>query len=199
MVFRQYACYGQFAELYRRHHNVHVIPLGYVAGTLAGRSSVAVGEAIESIHAPRYFAWSMIGDPARGNRWAGLKAFGDVRPNCWGDHRNKTAMAAIYASSSFVLSGRGHMNLDCFRHYEASIFGAIPIVVGSASELNNTFGHFGSYPPWVFASSWRKAKTRVQELLSRPELLEHKRHATIQWWRAEVERVRSIMKQYTAK
>jgi hypothetical protein len=36
-------------------------------------------------------------------------------------------MIKVYNSSKFVVVGRGHSNLDCFRIYESIVGGALPV------------------------------------------------------------------------
>merc|ERR1711862_141764 len=65
-------------------------------------------------------------------------------------------MGGIYRDAMFVPIGRGYVNLDCYRIYEAVVAGAIPVVVGPKEEILETFaGHRD--PPFVFAESWDAA------------------------------------------
>ena len=56
----------------------------------------------------------------------------------------------VYRNAKFVPNGRGNAVLDCFRLYEASMAGAIPVVVGSWSEIRETFYFGGDVLPWIF-------------------------------------------------
>lgn len=91
-------------------------------------------------------------------------------------------MAEILRRSVFAPSGRGHVVLDTTRLSDASACGAIPVVVGAASELASTFKHYRS-PPWLFAESWVQAKVEMQRLLdSPPRVLADRRSQLLRWW-----------------
>ena len=93
-----------------------------------------------------------------------LAEMGQVHPNLVGS-ASKASVAFAYGNSDFVVSPRGEINLDCFRHYEASALGAIPVVVANTTELDHTFRGIGSAsrPPWLFAETWEDAKWMVCE------------------------------------
>ena len=52
----------------------------------------------------------------------------------------------VYRNAKFVPNGRGNVILDCFRLYEASLAGAVPVVVRSWSEIRVTFYYGGDIP-----------------------------------------------------
>jgi len=85
-------------------------------------------------------------------------------------------VANIYNQSVFVPNERGAVRLDCFRLYEATLAGAIPVVVGSKNELEDTFVYDNDdeddnkndsqKPPWIFANTWQEAIQQCIELLA---------------------------------
>lgn len=89
----------------------------------------------------------------------------------------------IYNNSIFVLNGRGGTSLNCFRVYEAIIAGAIPIIVGDAEELKNTFTFHTGMPPCIFAESWIQATEICNNLLMNLNELQLKQDALIIWYR----------------
>jgi hypothetical protein len=69
----------------------------------------------------------------------------------------------LYYESIFVPCGRGNFSLDCFRNYEATIAGAIPVIVGPMNEIEWTY-KFEETPPWIYAESWSEALKKCQEI-----------------------------------
>lgn len=76
----------------------------------------------------------------------------------------------ILKKSVFTLCPRGNRSLDCFRNYEAAMYGSIPIVVAKPREFDSTFACFKA--PFMRFSSWEEAQENVQRLLTEPEKLE---------------------------
>uniref|UniRef100_A0A7S1VZ76 RXYLT1 C-terminal domain-containing protein n=1 Tax=Neobodo designis TaxID=312471 RepID=A0A7S1VZ76_NEODS len=108
---------------------------------------------------------------------------GDVK-----EHSAQT-MTRAYADSVFVPAPRGWRVLDCFRDYEATRMGAIPVVVadGRSDEVERSFGHYyreppGSLPPWVFAKSWTEAGDMMVALMKNMTALEEMQAANLRWW-----------------
>ena len=82
----------------------------------------------------------------------------------------------VYQNSAFVASGRGNWALDCFRLYEATIVGAIPVVVGPDEEILNLLNGQHS-PPWIVVSNWQEAANKTKRLLDVPWRLDRMRRA----------------------
>ncbi len=95
--------------------------------------------------------------------------------------------------SVFVPCPRGNRSLDCFRDYEAAMYGAIPVVVGPAKEIKKTFGSF--HAPFLYASSWKEAKVKMHSLLEKPEELQRMSDALIAWSKAYAKEVAQIIEQ----
>jgi hypothetical protein len=101
-------------------------------------------------------------------------------------------MFDVYSNSIFVPSERGHHSLDCLRLYEASLSGAIPIVVGNIEEIKNTF-MYEECPPWIFAESWEKAIEVCKKLLRDPTLLQKRQNTVLYWWYKRVQNLRTTL------
>eukprot|EP00960_Hanusia_phi_P053809 762463-Hanusia_phi.AAC.1 len=180
VVLRQYTCYEQYSDLYRQNPNVRVIPLGYMRQMLNFSSLQTASSKALFITEPRKYVWSFVGT-VKSNRAEALRIFESVLPHFVG-RGSPRMVAEVYSNSYFVLSGRGNKNLDCFRHYEASINGAIPIVIGDAAEINHSFSNFHSLPPWLFATSWEDASRVVQRALLNRENLTYWQLDNLRWW-----------------
>jgi hypothetical protein len=113
----------------------------------------------------RNISWSFIGE-VRGHpdRKDALDIFHGWTPNIVDAGLSPTQMRAVYNSSLFVMVGRGQVNLDCFRIYEAMISGAIPIVMGSESELSWVFQYEGHRPPLLYADSFQNALDKCKSM-----------------------------------
>ena len=90
-------------------------------------------------------------------------------------------MRDIYRESVFVPNGRGNVKLDCFRLYEASACGAIPIVVGNRKEIHETFKEMKN-PPWIFCKTWENAVSKCKKLLENKEKLNLQNKKVRDWW-----------------
>ena len=184
-VFRQYACYAQYSHQYKKIKNMRIIPLGYMFGMIAESSTKHAQKMLLQTNNTRRYKWGFVGH-MKSDRRSALDTFKNVQPHFEGAV-SKLHIVDIYKESYFVISPGGNMNLDCFRHYEASMNGAIPVIVADMDEINNTFGHFISMPPWIFAHSWEAAKLKVQVLLADRKTLLDKRNLVLEWWIREME------------
>ena len=101
--------------------------------------------------------------------------------------------ADVLRNSSFSVNGRGWVNLDCFRLYESTVNGAIPIVVRSREELTYAFGMFQTKPPWVFAGSWPQARDIVEQVLKNQSDIRERQILLLKWWESEILHVQSVV------
>ena len=201
LVLRQYQCRAHYSYLYRRHPHVRPLALGYKSGHLKNHnnpsSAWAVLDQVEGAllnngnhhnqtTTRRQYAWAFIGHVWHDERRDMVDTFRDVEPNFFNESVHVAQVHQLYRTAYFVLSGRGHANLDCLRHYEASLAGAIPVLMGSPQEFQETFGLYQQMPPWVFADSWAAAKLEVQHLLNHPAQLRQRQLACVQWMRNEL-------------
>ena len=92
----------------------------------------------------------------------------------------------VYANSIFVPNGRGNVVLDCFRLYEATLTGAIPVVVGSWSEVREAFYFDGDIPPWIFEETWEAAAARCTDLSANVEALQQIQEEQLKWWSRQI-------------
>lgn len=180
LMLRQYrhAKYGPVPE------NLHQMPLGYMTGMLEGTSSIDRND-IKDMHC-RSYDWSFIGTMKQ-DRAQMIETFSGSLSKAYVSH-NESAQRTfdVYKESVFVPNGRGWTVLDCFRLYEASLAGAIPVVVGSESEINETFQFDGELPPWIFEHDWDTAAARCVELLKTPATLQALQERNLAWWKDQM-------------
>ena len=193
-VYRQYACAGHYRDLYQLLEarqgifnstpvTLTVLPLGWTKQTGIESTKHASDNALATIALNRPFKWSFSGSLGKSGRNIAVQQFQMLTPH-WVNPINKKYPETL-SKSHFVLSPRGNVNLDCFRHYEASMHGAIPIVAGPQQEMEDAFHHFATVPPWLFAESFEQARERVQVLLGDRQALHEAQLAVVTWWRDE--------------
>jgi hypothetical protein len=86
------------------------------------------------------------------------------------------------------LVGRGRFSLDCFRIYEAILCGAIPVVIGSQHEIDQTFEFEGDPPPLFTAPDAATALGRCRRTSN--DVIDAMRISLASWY---VRRMRHII------
>lgn len=141
----------------------------------------------------RSLQWSFI-DNLKQDRQEMIDMFSDALPEAYFVSHSASAPETLqhYTDAIFVPNGRGWTTLDCLRLYEASLAGAIPIVVGTQEETSVTFQYDGSRPPWSFEPYWNMAVKRCRALLEGPrEVLQAMQEQNLAWWKAQILLARS--------
>lgn len=160
--------------------NIIYMPLGYMVNMFENTST----ELLLKTPDERKYKWSFVGNQDKTDRKLMINTFKSLEPNFCGT-ASVTEMRDIYMNSIFTPNGRGNVKLDCFRLYEASACGSIPIVVGSQKEILETFKHEEN-PPWIFAETWQEAFDKTKTLLTCPNLLYYLQKDLINWWKNRV-------------
>ena len=187
VMLRQYR-HGKYGPMPQ---NLHQIPLGYMAGMLQGTPSFDRID-IKDVHS-RSYDWSFIG-ALKQDRSRMIAAFSCSLPRSYVSHNDSAKRTfEIYKDSIFVPNGRGFVVLDCFRLYEASLAGAIPVVVGSESEIAETFQFEAELPPWIFERDWNTAAAKCVELLKTPTILQAMQERNLAWWRDQILSVHRVI------
>lgn len=172
---------GNECELFLRqyHHSNYTytsntihIPLGYTNGC-------------KSFNESKKIKWSWFGQ-VKNDREEMLSQFRKLNPYLIGTSLSKELMCKVYSQSIFVPCGRGNSSLDCFRLYEASMNGTIPVVVASKEEIEWTF-KYEENPPWIFAETWNDAVEKCQSMLE----CDINNTQILNWWRDRIEKITS--------
>ena len=71
--------------------------------------------------------------------------------------------------------------------------GAIPVVVGSESEIAETFRFDGGLPPWIFERNWKTAAAKCVELLKTPSILQAMQERNLAWWKDQMLAMRRVI------
>lgn len=198
-----YNILGNYCDLFLRqyHHsgyeytkNTIHIPLGYCND--AGLTFMnKLPEEMRGIKHPkeRMYNWSWFGD-IKQDRWDMLNLFSNIPSHSYGTNTSKIEMIEKYLNTIFVPCGRGNSTLECYRLYEASMCGAIPCVVGSVQEIEETFKYMDS-PPWIFGFDWNQVVGECNRLLKNPNQLYEMQVSVLKWWNEKNESIRkSILK-----
>ena len=194
LVLRQYGIWP-YRSLGAMHQNVIQLPLGYmrdmfIEGDGSMTSIEAATYSLERISNTRNYSWSFIGNiMSHKERVIALDVFTAWKPNFVDLGIPPLKMREIYNNSKLVLVGRGHVNLDCYRIYEAIICGAVPIVVGPKKEREHAFEFEGDFPPFIFADNWPSALQLCQNLTDSD--IDKLRRDNINWY---INRVKYVMR-----
>jgi hypothetical protein len=174
---------------YPRRSNVFQIPLGYISGFLNGTSSTDRLKTKPMMS--RTLQWSFVGT-LKQDRASMIASFEAILNNSfYVSHKDSpVTISKMYENSVFVPNGRGNVVLDCFRLYEATLTGAIPVVVGSWSEVRDAFYFDGDIPPWIFEESWENAAIRCRDLSTNYILLQHIQEEQLKWWSRQILKAR---------
>lgn len=184
LVLRQY-----YHSNYYQKPNIKYIPLGYMTNML---ESEYMNKQLK-LPNERKYKLSFIGD-IKQDRQEMINKMKLITPHYFGKtdvHEIKN----IYRDSIFVPNGRGNIKLDCFRLYEASLCGAIPIIVGSKKEFEDTFCKEEN-PPWLRFDSWDDAYINCLELLKDMDKLDKMSKDVINWWKNRVRNLRKLISDY---
>ena len=177
LLLREYNHFG-----YDNYNNIYQIPLGYMQKMLSNTNNLSSinRNDIKSINDRKYI-WSFIGN-IKQDRLELINLFKNNFKSYFCDRTAPQNMFNIYNNSIFVPNGRGNVTLDCLRLYEASLSGAIPIVVGDMDEINITFNYNNNLPPFIYEKSWSDAIIKCNYLLNNKNELINKQTQIILWW-----------------
>ena len=180
---------GNYCKLFlRQHHhpnyqytnNTIHLPLAYCNDTeVVNKNILKVND--------RSCNWSFFGE-IKSDRFEMIENFKTINNYLIGSGITRSYMTDIYLNSIFVPSGRGNSSINCFRLYEASMSGAIPIVVGSKEELDMTF-KYEENPPWIFSDSWNNAVEICKELLKDLDKLQEMQDNLLFWWNNRIGKI----------
>ena len=95
---------------------------------------------------------------------------------------DKKQLVELYNNSIFVPCGRGNTSLNCFRNYEATMCGAIPVVASKFTEEFDIAFKFFEKPPWIFSNSWEDAVEICNNLLKYPDQIQQMQFENLKWW-----------------
>lgn len=181
--FDKFNILGNYCEIYMREYhyenynytsNTIHIPLGYTNDLIKYKNKNIKSN-------DRKITWSLFSNHLNEDRLQLISCFEKLKGGFSGKNINKKTLSNFYSNSIFSPCGRGHSNLDCFRLYEASLFGSIPIVVGNPNEIKQTF-FYEDNPPWIFSDSWKNSVEYCEYLINNTtELLNIQEKIEI-WW-----------------
>ena len=180
---------GNYCELFLRqyHHESYSYTMNTIHMPLGYCNDIEVcDENIVNV-SQRNYTWSFIGE-MKSDRWDLINSFNQIENGFNGSGFSKDEMTEIYLNSIFAPSGRGNSTLDCFRLYETSMMGCIPVVVGDQHELDITF-MFEENPPWIFSDTWENAVLTCKKLLHNKEELQGIQNKNLRWWKTRVNNI----------
>jgi len=163
--------------------NILHIPLGYMHDMFEDNyENIVLKDASK-----REFKWSFIGN-IKQDRQEMISVLSEFGPNIV-KKSEPSEMRDIYRNSIFVPNGRGNRSLDCFRLYEATMCGAIPIIVSeNDNEFKETFDILDN-PPFIFCNSWKEALGVCKFLCMNFDLLDRVQKNIIIWWKIYLSKI----------
>ena len=99
-------------------------------------------------------------------------------------------IADYYLNSIFVPCSRGWTTLNTMRICEASMCGAIPVIVGTKEEIDIDLKCEDS-PPFIFSDTWESAASTCKSLLEHPDILIEKQKQILKWWNTRMDKIKS--------
>jgi hypothetical protein len=181
LLVRQYHHFG-----YEYSNNVTIIPLGYNNNFL-DNFNFNVPKINE-----RFYNWTHFGY-LKSDRYEMLNCFSDIHTHYSASGIPTNEVRDYYLNSIFVPCGRGNISLNCYRLYEASMVGAIPVVVASKEEFDVTF-KYEENPPWLRFESWQEASKECKILLEQKDKLQQIQDDLLKWWQKRVSKVKDQIK-----
>lgn len=195
-MFHQFYKYAKFTirnyyhKNYDESDNVYHFPLGYNSGFL-NKYSIDMEVKASS---ERKINWSFVGKIKNIERYNMIENFKKIDNYYIDDNLETYKMLKIYSNSCFVPNAKGNCNLDCFRLYEASICGAIPVVVCDNDETWKKMND----PPWIFAKTWAEAIEKCNNLLQNKNELNERQLQIINWWRQSMSDLQFFISKYVS-
>lgn len=177
---------------YTYYSNCIQLPLGYVSGFLDNVSNIKLCKSMFE----RKYNCSFVGE-IKSDRKEMCDIFSNNMENTyiksvknsWKLEELKVLpqeLYDIYSNSIFVINGRGNKSLDCFRIYETIVSGAIPVIVGSEKEINDTFCYNDYKPFFIHDVSWQKVLEKCLFLLKNKEMLQGIQNINFKWWNSKI-------------
>lgn len=189
LVLRQFVPHDQPAR-----QNVIEIPLGYKTGFLDDFPTLIPAAS------NRKFSWTFSGNATKASRAQMLAVFerlarGSTYPTAkhFGGVLSTKPYRDALLQSTFAPCPAGD-RLECFRHYEASACGAIPIVQGKKVDILRELRHLKD-PPWIFCDSWEEGLAHACELLRTPRQLDCLQQDCLSWWGETVSKLQLQIRQ----
>jgi len=192
--FDNFNILGNYCNIYMReyHHknynyteNTIHIPLGYTNDLIKYKKNNIKSN-------DRKITWSLFTNHLNQDRIELISHFKNLKGGFYGKNISKISLSNFYSNSVFSPCGRGHSNLNCFRLYEASLFGSIPIVVGTPDEIKETF-FYENNPPWIFLNSWSDAVDYCEYLLNNMDKLLIIQDNLQIWWNERIFNIKNIL------
>lgn len=186
--YSKFTLRNYFYRDYDDKDNIFHFPLGYISGFIDSKSTnIDIKKSSE-----RSIKWSFVGNIKNIERYEMIEKFKKLDNYYIDDSLHPSKMSKIYLNSIFVPNGKGNTNLDCFRLYEASICGAIPVVVCKDIEIWKKIDN----PPWIFASDWDEAISKCEQICQNEQDLNKKQSEVINWWKNNMKNLKLFLKKY---
>ena len=177
--------YGYFRQYYHPRYGQlqgTVIPLGHVSGTNVWDGAKAAST--------RPMKWGFVGS-VKADRQDMLRSMQTLMPYLWLTNVSRDRVGETYRKCVFAPWGRGNVSLNCFRLYEATACGALPVIVGKRQEVDALLESQG-FPPWLVFGTWAEAAKACKALLG-STYVDVLQERNLRWWRDRIASVREAL------
>jgi hypothetical protein len=181
LLLRQY-----YHQHYNNYNNIFYLPCCYMDKMLENNYKEIKLKSPKD----RKFKWSFVGN-IKQDRLQMIITMKKINESYAGKASTEE-MKNIYRDSIFVCHSKGNVTYDCSRPYEASICGAIPIIVCSNNEFETTFSKQEN-PPWLRYDSWEEAHDSCLELLKDMDKLETMSKKCFEWWNKRINNINNLI------
>ena len=175
--------YSQQSHRFPPRDNMKNMPLGYnTKASYTNRSQVKIAS-------ERQYDWTFVGSKKRTRAQMVevlSRAFPNSKAHIDAYKQGQGFAVEMFRQARFVPNTQGQESYDCFRLYESSLAGAIPIQEVPKAKGFDTFGWYygfeGTMPPWLFVENWNDAPRVMEPYLKNLTLADEKQQECLAWW-----------------
>lgn len=185
-----FRCYAHYLtnKNYKKLPYINYLPLGYVNDT-----NININENnLKNINERKY-NWGFIGGTKHGNREIMINYFKKIDNYLLLENTPRYNVGNTYKNCIFVPNSYGHINLTCFRLFESSACGAIPVLAKCDKKMLNELLESMENPPWLIFDNWENAIIECNRLLKNKYELQQIQTKIITWWKNIINKKKDII------
>ena len=177
LYLRSY-CHYSTNNLYLKLPNINYLPLGYTNDTNIN----LIENNLKNVY-NRNYNWAFVGGTKHGKRENMLLNFKRINNYKLLENVPRGEVGNTYKNCIFVPNANGNCTLTCFRHFESSICGAIPVLANCDKKMLTDLLISMENPPWLIYDNWNHAINECKKLLNNKHELQQIQNRLISWWK----------------